>query len=196
MIFRDAGLDGVIVIEPERAEDERGHFARTWCRDAFAERGLATDFAQCNTSFNRRRGTLRGLHYQAAPHQEAKLVRCTRGRVFDVAVDVRPGSATLGRWCAAELSADNGRMVFIPGGFAHGFQTLEDTSELFYQMSAAYAPEAVRGISWNDPAIGIDWPIPEPILSERDHRNPLFLAGVDIAAEAARARRFADAGRA
>ncbi len=181
MIFRDAGLDGVIVIEPERTEDERGHFARTWCRDAFAGRGLPVDFAQCNTSFNRRRGTLRGLHYQAAPHEEAKLIRCTRGRVFDVAVDVRPGSATLGRWCAAELSADNGRMVFIPGGFAHGFQTLEDASELFYQMSAAYAPEAVRGIRWDDPELAIDWPVADPILSERDRTLP----GLDQAAPAA-----------
>ena len=168
MIFHDTGLPGVIVIEPERAEDERGHFARTWCREAFEKRGIAADFTQCNTSFNHRRGTLRGLHYQAPPHQEAKLIRCTRGRVFDVAIDVRPGSATLGKWCAAELSEDNCRMVFIPVGFAHGFQTLADASEVFYQMSPAHAPEAARGIRWNDPALDIPWPVADPILSERD----------------------------
>ena len=177
MIFRRAALADVIVIEPERIEDERGHFARTWCRDAFAEHGIAADFVQCNTSYNHRRGTLRGLHFQSPPHGEGKLIRCTRGRVFDVAVDVRPGSATRGAWCATELSAGNGRMVYIPAGFAHGFQTLEDASELFYQMSAAHAPEAARGIRWDDPEIGIDWPIPDPIMSERDRRNPLLSDG-------------------
>ncbi len=181
MIFRDTALDGVIVIEPDRIEDERGHFARTWCHEAFEAHGLAIDFVQCNTSFNHLRGTLRGLHYQVPPHEEGKLIRCTRGRIFDVAVDVRAGSATRGKWCATELSDDNGRMVFIPGGFAHGFQTLEDASEVFYQMSAAYAPEAARGIRWNVPAIGIDWPIPEPILSEHDRTLP----GLDQAAPAA-----------
>ncbi len=175
MIFRDTTLDGVIVIEPDRVEDERGHFARTWNREAFEKRGLAGDFVQCNTSFNHQRGTLRGRHYQVPPHAESKLIRCTRGRVFDVAVDVRTGSATRGKWCAAELSADNGRMVFIPGGFAHGFQTLEDASEVFYQMSAAYAPEAARGVRWDDPGLAIDWPIADPIVSERDATHPLFL---------------------
>ncbi len=175
MIFRAAALDGVIVIEPERVEDERGHFARTWCRETFAARGLAADFVQCNTSFNHRRGTLRGLHYQVAPHAESKLVRCTRGRVFDVAVDVRAGSATRGKWCAAELSADNGRMVFIPGGFAHGFQTLEDESEMFYQMSATHGPEAARGVRWDDRGLAIDWPVADPIVSERDRTHPYFL---------------------
>ncbi len=178
MIFRDTALDGVIEIEPERVEDQRGHFARTWSREAFEKRGLAGDFVQCNTSFNRHRGTLRGLHYQASPHEEAKLIRCTRGRVFDVAVDIRPGSATRGKWCAAELSEDNGCMMFIPGGFAHGFQTLEDESEVFYQMSAAYAPAAARGIRWNDPRLAVDWPVADPILSERDRQNPLFPASV------------------
>ncbi len=181
MIFRDTALDGVIVIEPDRIEDERGHFARTWCHEAFEAHGLAIDFVQCNTSFNHRRGTLRGLHYQVPPHEEGKLIRCTRGRIFDVAVDVRAGSATRGKWCATELSDDNGRMVFIPGGFAHGFQTLEDASEVFYQMSAAHAPEAARGVRWDDPKLDIDWPVANPVVSERDRRFPLFAAGVDIA---------------
>ena len=172
MIFRDTALDGVIEIEPERVEDERGHFARTWSRDAFEDRGLTGEFVQCNTSFNHQRGTLRGLHFQVHPHQEAKLIRCTRGRVFDVAVDVRAGYPTRGKWCAVELSADNGRMLFIPGGFAHGFQTLDDASEVFYQMSAPYAPLAARGIRWNDPELAIDWPLASPILSERDQTLP------------------------
>jgi dTDP-4-dehydrorhamnose 3,5-epimerase len=181
VIFRDTPLDGVIVIEPERIEDERGHFARTWCHEAFEAHGILTKFVQCNTSFNHRRGTLRGLHYQVLPHEEAKLIRCKRGRIFDVAVDVRAGSTTRGKWCATELSADDGRMVFIPGGFAHGFQTLEDASEMFYQMSAAYAPEAARGARWNDPELGIEWPLADPIISEHDHRMPLFSASVDTA---------------
>ena len=172
MIFREATLDGVIVIEPDRIADGRGHFARTWCRAVFAEHGIAAEFVQCNTSFNARRGTLRGLHHQAAPDAEDKLIRCTRGRVFDVALDVRSGSETRGRWCATELSAENGRSVFIPAGFAHGFQTLEDASELFYQMSAAFAPEAARGIRWDDPEIAIDWPLPNPIVSKRDRAHP------------------------
>ena len=179
MIFHDTPLDGVIVIEPERIEDERGHFARTWCHEAFEAHGLAIDFVQCNTSFNHRRGTLRGLHYQAPPHEEGKLIRCTRGRIFDVAVDVRAGSPTRGKWRATELSADNGRMVFIPGGFAHGFQTLEDASEVFYQMSAAFAPEAARGVRWDDPMLDIEWPVADPIMSEHDRRMPLFSARID-----------------
>ncbi len=174
MIFRDTALDGVFVIEPERVADERGHFARTWCREAFETRGLAADFVQCNTSFNRRRGTLRGLHFQAPPHAESKLIRCTSGRIFDVAVDVRAGSATRGKWCATELSGDNGRMVFIPAGFAHGFQTLQDASEVFYQMSAAHVPAAARGVRWDDPELDIEWPSSTPILSERDRTHPLL----------------------
>ncbi len=174
MIFRDTALDGVIEIEFERIEDDRGHFARTWSRDAFEAHGLAGDFVQCNTSFNHQRGTLRGLHFQVDPHQEAKLIRCTRGRVFDVAVDVRADHPTRGDWCAVELSADDGRMLFIPGGFAHGFQTLDDASEVFYQMSAPYAPLAARGIRWNDPDLAIDWPLASPILSERDQTLPHF----------------------
>jgi dTDP-4-dehydrorhamnose 3,5-epimerase len=182
VIFREAALAGVIVIEPDRVADSRGHFARTWCREAFEAQGLTADFVQCNTSFNRRRGTLRGLHYQASPHDESKLIRCTRGRVFDVAVDVRAGSATRGKWCATELSDDNGRMVFIPGGFAHGFQSLEDASELFYQMSAAYVAEAARGVRWDDPGLAIDWPLADPIISERDRRNPPFAPDDELAA--------------
>jgi dTDP-4-dehydrorhamnose 3,5-epimerase len=176
VIFRETPLDGLFVVEPDQSADDRGYFARTWCREAFADKGLDTDLAQCSTSFNRRRGTLRGLHFQAPPHEETKLVRCTRGRIFDVALDMRAGSATHGKWWAAELTADNGHMMFIPAGFAHGFQTLEDASEVFYQISAAYVPGAARGVRWDDPALAIEWPLPDPILSDRDARNPPFPA--------------------
>ncbi len=174
MIFRDTELAGVFVIEPERSEDGRGFFARTWCRDEFARHGLATEFAQCSTSFNRKRGTLRGIHFQAAPHAETKLIRCTRGRVFDVAVDLRARSPTRGRWAAAELSAENGRMIYIPEGVAHGFQTLEDSTELFYQITLAHHAESVRGVRWDDPDLAIQWPMAAAVMSRRDRANPLF----------------------
>jgi len=173
MIFRRTGIDGVVIVDQERREDSRGWFSRTFCMEEFAEFGLAIEFPQCSTSYNERRGTLRGLHYQAAPCGEAKLIRCTRGRVFDVAVDLRPASPTRGRWTAAELSAENGRMIYIPEGCAHGFQTLEDASELFYQISVPHSPAHSRGVRWDDPAIGIDWPLATPILNERDRALPL-----------------------
>lgn len=168
MKFIPAGIAGAYVIDPERLEDERGYFARTFCRDEFAVHGLNPELVQCNVSFNLKKGTLRGLHYQAKPHEEAKLVRCTRGAIYDVIVDIRKGSPTSGQWFAVELSAANGRMLYIPEGFAHGFQALEDASEVFYQMSERYVPEAARGIRWNAPGIGIRWPIPNPIVSQRD----------------------------
>ena len=174
MIFHATGLDGAYLVEPERLSDERGFFARTWCAEEFARRGLDAGWSQCSTSFNRRRGTLRGLHYQAPPHAEAKLVRCTRGRVFDAIVDLRPASPTRNRWFAAELSADNGLAMYAPKGFAHGFQTLEDDSELFYQISAPFRPEAVRGLRWDDPAIDVKWPLPDPTISERDRALPVL----------------------
>lgn len=178
MIFRETGLDGAWLIEPERVADDRGFFARTWCADAFDRHGLDTGFAQCGTSFNAKRNTLRGIHFQSEPYEEAKLVRCTRGRVWDVMVDLRRRSGTFGQWKAYELSADNGRMVYLPRGFGHGFQTLEDETELFYQISEFYQPICAGGVRWNDPALAITWPDPEnPILSPRDrglpHLNPV-----------------------
>jgi dTDP-4-dehydrorhamnose 3,5-epimerase len=173
MRFLATGLAGAFVIEPEPREDERGLFARTWCREEFAARGLNTAWAQCNVSFNNRRGTLRGLHYQAGPYAEVKLVRCTAGAAYDVIVDLRPGSPTCRRWAAVELTARNRRAVYIPAGFAHGFQTLADGTELFYQMSELYHPESARGARWDDPALGIAWPeCPERVISPRDLAFP------------------------
>jgi dTDP-4-dehydrorhamnose 3,5-epimerase len=170
MRFTDADVAGALIIEVEPAADDRGLFARTFCDDEFERRGLVTHWPQCNTSFNKRAGTLRGLHYQAEPYPETKLVRCTRGAAFDVAVDVRPQSPTYKRWFAVELSADNRRMVYLPGGIAHGFQTLVDDTELFYQMSESYRPDYGRGLRWDDPALGIAWPLANPLLSERDRK--------------------------
>jgi dTDP-4-dehydrorhamnose 3,5-epimerase len=171
--FIPTPLGGAFVIEPERHEDERGFFARTWCRAAFESHGLCTSFVQCNTSFNVRRGTLRGLHYQAPPYGEAKLVRCTRGRAFDVMVDLRCPSPTRLQWHAVELSADNGCMVYIPECFAHGFQALEDETELFYQISENHWPAAARGLRFDDPTLAISWPLSDPIVSTRDRSFPL-----------------------
>lgn len=177
MIFTATEIEDVVLIEPERLADERGHFARTYDADAFARRGLDPRIAQCSNSFNARAGTLRGMHYQADPHGEAKLVRCTRGSIFDVAVDLRPDSASFGRWAAATLSADNGAALFIPSGCAHGFQTLADETEILYQISVPYAPGAGRGVRWDDPAFAIDWPPPPAggrTMSERDASYPDF----------------------
>ena len=174
MRFHPYHLDGLWLIEPERRADERGYFVRTYCEDEFAAHGLPTRFPQCNASFNASRGTLRGLHWQDEPYPEGKLVRCVRGTVFDVAVDLRPGSATRGQWASAELSAENGRALYIPPGFAHGFQTIEDGSELFYQMTESYRDGLARGLRWNDPSLGIDWPLPNPVVSARDAALPLF----------------------
>jgi dTDP-4-dehydrorhamnose 3,5-epimerase len=166
--FTPAGLAGAYVIDLDRLEDERGYFARTFCRDEFAAHGLRSVFPQCNTSFNARKGTLRGMHYQEKPHEEAKIVRCTRGAIHDVIVDIRRDSPTYKKWVAVELTADNARMLYIPEGFAHGFQALADGSEVFYQMSATFHPESARGLRWNDPALAIRWPLASPIVSERD----------------------------
>ncbi|HEX6040824.1 dTDP-4-dehydrorhamnose 3,5-epimerase [Longimicrobium sp.] len=175
MIFVPTLLDGAWVVEPEPVEDERGFFARTWCADEFRARGLDPALAQCSVSFNRRRGTLRGMHFQAAPHAEAKLVRCTRGALWDVVVDLRPGSPTFTRWFGVELTADNHRALYVPQGFAHGFQTLADDTEVFYQISVPYAPGAGRGVRWDDPAFGIRWPHADArILSDRDRAYPDF----------------------
>ena len=155
-------------MELERREDERGFFARSFCQDEFLKQGLKPVIAQCNVSWNRKRGTLRGMHFQAPPHEEAKVVRCTRGAIWDVIVDLRAGSPTRLRWHAAELSADNRLALYVPEGFAHGFQTLEDDSEVLYQMGESYHADLARGIAWNDPKLAITWPIADPILSDRD----------------------------
>ena len=159
---------GTIVIEVERHEDERGFFARAFCADEFAAHGLSTSVAQCNISFNRRRGTVRGLHFQRLPHAEAKLVRCTAGAIYDVAVDLRPASPTFCRHVGVELTARNRRMLYVPPGFAHGFQTLADESEVFYQMSEPFAAAAADGVRWDDPAFAIVWPLDVQVISERD----------------------------
>jgi dTDP-4-dehydrorhamnose 3,5-epimerase len=175
MIFTETRLQGAYLIEPELRQDERGFFARTWCQNEFAIKSLPTQWVQCNISFNRQRGTLRGLHFQTAPYEEAKLVRCTMGGIYDVIVDLRVDSPTFGQWLAVELTAQNRLMLFIPTGFAHGFQTLADEVEVFYQMSAFYAPECARGVRWDDPAFQIAWPVERRIISERDRSFPDFL---------------------
>jgi dTDP-4-dehydrorhamnose 3,5-epimerase len=172
--FAPTPLAGAQVIELERQEDERGFFARSFCQDEFLRHGLEPAIAQCNVSWNRRRGTLRGLHYQAAPHEEAKVVRCTRGAIWDVIVDLREDSANRLGWYSAELTAENRRALFVPKGFAHGFQTLADDSEVLYQMSEPYHADLARGLRWDDPKLGIRWPLPEPILSERDRSYALL----------------------
>jgi dTDP-4-dehydrorhamnose 3,5-epimerase len=174
--FSETELRGAYLVELEPHRDERGFFARTWCREEFAAHGLNPNLAQASTSFNLRRGTLRGLHYQDEPFPEAKLVRCTRGRIYDVIVDIRPQSETYRRWLAFELTADNLLMLYVPEGFAHGFQTLEDNTEVFYQISESYHPECSRGILWNDPAFDFRWPIEERVMSERDRAFPFFKA--------------------
>jgi len=171
MNIADTALTGVKLVTPEPVGDERGLFARTFCAKTFARHGMAGIFSQCSVSFNHRKGTLRGLHYQASPHEEAKLVRCTRGAMFDVAVDLRPGP-TYGKWVAAELSDANRHALYLPPGVAHGFQTLSDDCEVFYQISPDFVPEAARGIRHDDPAIGIDWPLPISVISERDRALP------------------------
>jgi dTDP-4-dehydrorhamnose 3,5-epimerase len=175
MRFVETPLSGVIVIEPDRRSDERGWFARTFDRDEFAARGMNPDVIQTNASFNARAGTLRGMHYQADPHGETKVVRCVRGAIFDVAADLRPGSATHGRWHGVELSEENGLGFYIPAGLAHGFQTLREDSEVHYLMGSPYVAEAARGVRWDDPAFGIHWPPAPPegrTISERDGAYP------------------------
>lgn len=174
MIFRSSEIEGAWVIEPERHEDERGFFARMWDCDEFARRGLRDVVVQTSVSYNRVRGTLRGLHYQAAPHEEAKLVRCTAGAIFDVVVDVRRESGTFRRWTGAELTAENRHALYVPEGCAHGFVTLADDSEVAYQMSAPHVAEAARGIRYDDPTFGIAWPVEIVVISERDGSYPDF----------------------
>jgi dTDP-4-dehydrorhamnose 3,5-epimerase len=172
--FRHTRIPDVTIVEIEPTVDERGFFARSWCREEFRARGLEAGLVQCNISYNRRRHTLRGMHYQAAPHEEVKLVRVTRGAAFDVALDLRSESPAYKKWVGVELDAENRRMLYIPGGVAHGFTTLEDDTELFYQMSHPYVAEAARGVRYDDPAFAIDWPGDNHRVSPRDRAFPDF----------------------
>lgn len=174
MRFTESGMAGAFLIELEPARDERGFFAQTWNRALFAEHGLDVELTECAMSFNHRRGTLRGLHYQVAPFEETKLVRCTAGAIYDVIVDLRLQSPTKHKWAGFELTAENRRMVYVPRGFAHGFQTLTDSTEVSYQLTGTYSPGHARGIRWDDPALGVSWPLPVTSISQRDRRLPLM----------------------
>jgi dTDP-4-dehydrorhamnose 3,5-epimerase len=175
MKFFETKLKGAFIVEPELREDARGFFCRTWCQREFEAYGLNARLVQCDRSFSKRKGTLRGMHYQVKPFEEAKLVRCTMGAIYDVILDLRPTSLTFRQWVPVVLKADDHRMLYIPEGIAHGFQTLEDTSEVFYQMSEFYHSESARGVRWNDPAFGIEWPIANPIISDKDRTYKDFM---------------------
>ncbi len=172
MKFTETALAGAYIIDLERKEDERGFLARTFCRHEFAPLGLRTEIAQANISYNARRGTLRGMHFQDPPFGEAKLIQCLQGSLYDVIIDLRRDSATHRRWLGVELSANNGRLLYVPEGFGHGFQTLEDQTLIYYLMFEFFAPDYARGVRWNDPAFGIKWPVPDPVISERDRGWP------------------------
>lgn len=174
MKFTETPLKGSYLVQPELHTDERGFFSRAWCAREFGAHGLETRLVQCNISYNHRKGTLRGMHYQAAPREEDKLVRCTRGAIYDVIIDLRRNSGSFGKHFGVVLTAENRNMLHIPKGFAHGFQTLEDETELFYQMSEYYDPECARGIRWNDLAFGIKWPAEALIISDKDRSFPDF----------------------
>jgi dTDP-4-dehydrorhamnose 3,5-epimerase len=174
MIFDETKLAGVFEIHPERKPDDRGFFARTWCQKEFADHGLDASIVQCSTSYNIHKGTLRGMHYQQAPFAETKVVRCTQGAIYDVVLDLRPQSATFREWIAAVLTAENRDMIYIPKGCAHGFLTLADATEVFYQMSEFYNAESARGVRWDDPTFRIVWPEKVEAISERDRTYPDF----------------------
>ena len=176
MRFIPTHLAGAYLIEPEPVSDERGFFARTWCRNEFAEMGLTPNLVQCNISYNKARGTLRGMHYQKAPHAEAKLVRCTQGAVYDVIVDLRSDSNTFKQWLGVELTAENRNALYVPKGFAHGFISLKDDTEVLYQMSEFFHAEFAAGLRWDDPAFSIRWPIDVKVISERDLAYSAFAA--------------------
>jgi dTDP-4-dehydrorhamnose 3,5-epimerase len=174
MLFHETTIAGVFEIQLERMADERGFFARSWCRQEFERAGLNACLVQCSISYNPRKGTLRGMHYQAAPFQEAKLVRCTRGSIYDTIIDLRPHSPTFKQWMGVTLTAQDRNMAYVPEGCAHGFLTLEDDCEVFYQMSTSYCADAARGVRWDDPAFKIAWPARPQLLSERDRNYPDF----------------------
>ena len=174
MKFRPTPLAGVFIVEPDRHEDDRGFFARSWCRQEFLEQGLDPNLVQCNISLNHRAGTVRGKHFQKHPHEEVKLVRCTRGAICDVVIDLRPESSTRFQSFAVELTCDNRLALYLPAGFAHGFQTLADDSEVFYQMSREFQPASAEGIRWNDPLVSVEWPLAISVISDRDAGYPDF----------------------
>ena len=176
MIFVETEFKGAFVVELEPRSDERGFFARTWCQREYQEHGLATNIVQSNLSFSRKAGTLRGMHYQVAPYEETKLIRCTKGAIYDVIIDLRPISSTYMQWSAFELTEENYRMLYVPKGFANGFQTLIDDVELFYHVSQFYSPESERGVRWNDPHFGVKWPdVPVRTMSEKDRNWPDYV---------------------
>ena len=175
MIFTETKLKGAFVIEIKKLEDNRGFFGRSWCAKEMSEHGLKSDIKQVNTSLSLEKGTIRGMHYQNAPHQETKLVRCTRGSIYDVIIDLRPQSPTYKQWIGVELTADNHKMLFVPEDFAHGFITLEDNCEVSYLVTQFYTPGAEAGIRWDDPTFGIDWPIQPKVVSEKDQSHPNYL---------------------
>jgi len=174
MIFLETQLCGAFIIEPEKREDERGFFARVFCQKEFQTKGLDYNWVQCNISLNKKKGTLRGLHYQIAPHEETKLIRCTMGAIFDAIIDLRPSSPTYKQWIGVELTASSRRQLYVPKGFAHGYLTLEDEAEVSYLVSQFYAPESERGIRWDDPAFSIGWPESPGYISVKDQQYSLF----------------------
>jgi dTDP-4-dehydrorhamnose 3,5-epimerase len=174
VIFTETKLKGAFIIEPEKLEDDRGFFARSWCQREFEAHGLNPRLVQCSISYNKSKGTLRGIHYQTATYEEAKLVRCTSGSIYDAIIDLRPQSPTFRQYIGLVLTARNHKMLYVPEGFAHGFLTLEDNTEVFYQMSEFYSPEHARGVRWNDPAFGIEWPLAPTAMSDRDRSCPDF----------------------
>jgi len=174
MIFTELSLKGAFLVEVKKIEDERGFFGRAWCRNEFLEHGLNPNFVQLNTSFSKKKGTIRGMHYQVDPYQEVKFIRCTRGRIYDVMVDLRPDSPTFMKWIGNELTADNYRMAYVPENFAHGFVTLEDNSEVYYPVTQFYIPGAERGARYNDPGFNIHWPVEISVVSQKDLAHPDF----------------------
>jgi len=174
MIFKETKLKGAYIVELEPTKDKRGFFARSFCQKEFQKYGINFNIVQCNISFNKKKGTLRGMHYQIAPYQETKLVSCIRGKIYDVIIDLRSNSPTYCHWFALELSAENYKMLYVPKGFAHGFQALEDNTAVLYQMSEFHHPECARGIRWNDSLFSIGWPFNNQIISIKDKTYPLF----------------------
>ena len=180
MIFNETKLKNAYIIEIEKSEDDRGFFARTWDNKKFVENGLNSKLIQCNISFNKKKGTLRGMHYQLHPYAETKLIRCTKGSIHDVIIDLRKNSLTYTKSISIELSDTNHKMIYVPEGFAHGFQTLENNTEIFYQVTREYSPEHERGLRWEDPLFGIKWPLENKIISEKDKNWKPFESGIDI----------------
>jgi dTDP-4-dehydrorhamnose 3,5-epimerase len=169
MIFTETKLDGAYVIEIQKLEDARGFFARAWCKNEFEMHGLISHLMQTNISFSKKKGTLRGMHYQIVPIQESKLVRCTKGAIYDVIIDLRPNSSTYKQWLGIELTAENYKMLYVPEDFAHGFQTLENNTEVVYQVSQFYSPQSERGVRYNDPTFGIKWPVDVRVITDKDN---------------------------